>query len=657
MSASRRRLPCASLLLFFAGCGGAEEPPKLLAPPPPGLKSTPKWLTYTCVEPGCVTELTATVEVIGVRDVAIKRVVLSDRDRDDFGFELSQQPPFVMKAGQPFSIAVTYAPTGDPRLGDVELRVTYTDASASESPDRIPPGELAIPLVRRLVGEPKLGVAPEQLVFGPVLPTAERTLPLTVRNDGFGNVGLVFQSITTDRPTEIRVGEPPPAALVPGESYDLPVTYAPAQEGFLEGLLTVRPVDSDILPTFIPLLGTSIGQARIAVTPAGGVDFGAVPVAGRGGAVVQVMQRGGEPLVGREVELGSAPAAADLEVALEGGVRTATVAPLDSLDIELTLAGRAPGEIGSHLRIHSNDRQQPVIDVPVVGLITQPQIRVDPTVVDFGNVPRGWSVVRSVEVSNAGYGDLVISNVTMIFGSSELFTLRTVPRLPITLRHAQRIGLEVEFRSEAEAAFQATLSIDSNDAQTPFVEIGFSAAGASCELGCPIANGTPSCTGGICAVGRCNQDWYDTDRDPANGCECREIGRDPGAFCADSHYMGRLADRGDRASFTGVLPTEEDVDVLRFFAADEFSFGSDRFDVRVNLESTDPNIRFCIYRHNTGSHLNECFFENESCPENRSYRRSGSSGPDDSADFIIRVHRRPGVGPTCTPYTVFVGNG
>ena len=39
--------------------------------PPPGLRSTPKWLTYTCVEPGCDTTLTANITAIGDRAIAL----------------------------------------------------------------------------------------------------------------------------------------------------------------------------------------------------------------------------------------------------------------------------------------------------------------------------------------------------------------------------------------------------------------------------------------------------------------------------------------------------------------------------------------------------------------------------------------------------------
>lgn len=652
-----RRAPLALVTLLIS-CGDATPGGgPVLEPKAPGLQAEPKWLTYTCVEPGCDTTLTAHIEVIGERDVAVKRIVLSDRERTDFEVTPEIEPPFILEAGGVAGVDVRFVPDGDPRLGDVDLRVTYTDASAAESDDRIPPGELVIPLVRRLIGEPKLTVSPSMLNFGAVLPTAQSTLPLTVSNDGFGNVGLVIDRIEEDPPAEVRVEDLPPNALVAGESWDLSVVYEPTEERYLEGMLTIYPVAETVIPTVVPVLGTSIPNASLLTQPELGVDFGEVPVGMTSRANLSLINRGAEELVIERVEVGSVPGGT-LTAELTGGATTATIAALESIDVALELEPQMPGEVDTFVRITSNDRTRPVLDVPIAGLMTKPVIAIDPPMIDFGAVPRGWTIVESIEVSNAGYGTLTITNLGLILGSSELFTMRTIPNLPITLRHDQRIGVEIEFRSEAEAAFNGTISIDSNDPDQPFVEIPLSANGASCETGCPIANGTPSCSGGLCEIGSCDQDWYDADLDPATGCECREVGNDPGEFCAEGHYLGTLDDGdGDRATFTGILPTEDDVDVIRFFGQDSTQIFSDDYDVRVTLESTDPGIKFCAYRHDTGDHLNECFWENERCPTDRYFRRDGSLGPNDDADYSIKVFRDPAFPATCTTYTLFIRNG
>jgi hypothetical protein len=647
------------VLLLLAACGGENAPVVTKEPPPPGLKVVPKWLTFTCVEPGCDATLIAKVEVIGDRNVAVKRVVLSDRERSDFTFEASRETPFVLDAAETFEISVRYQPTGDPRLGDVSLEVTYTDASASETDEeRLEPGELEIPLVRRQIGEPKLTIDPEQLNFGAVRLTAERTVPLMISNTGFGNVGLLLDDIESDRPGEIIVGDLPELALLPGESHAISVTYRPAEETFLEGSLQIGTAGGAGPPTIVPIIGTSIGAPTIAFDPELGVDFGEVPAPSAGTTRLDVTNRGADPLFIAGVELVSPVTGGVLTFSLPRNVTTATIAPLETLTVTLQLEAQTPGEVRTALRFRSNDPARPMVEVPVVGVMTKPIIQITPGAVDWGPVPRGWTVVKPIEITNVGYGGLVLTNVGLILGSSELFTLRTLPNLPVTLQHDQRIGLELEFRSEVEATFAGVLAVDSNDAMTPFVEVNLGATGASCDLGCPIANGAPSCLNGVCEVGSCNPDWYDADHDPVSGCECREINQDPGTFCADGHYLGTLADgNGDAATFTGIIHSEEDVDIVTFWANDETQIFSDDFDVRISLESSDPGIQLCVYYHETGGHSNECYFENETCPTNRSYRRDGSLGPDDSADFVIKVLRTPGSAPTCSSYTIFARNG
>ncbi|MBK6689985.1 MAG: choice-of-anchor D domain-containing protein [Deltaproteobacteria bacterium] len=647
-----------SWLLVLAACGEAA-PSVVKEPPPPGLLAAPRWLTYTCVEPGCDSMLTSEIAVIGDRDVAIKRIVLSDKDRDDFTFTSSRDTPFVLKAGEKFTVDVRFVPTGDPRLGDVNLELTYTDASASESdPDRLDPGQLELPLVRRQIGEPKLAATPTELNFGAVRLSAEKSLPLMVANEGFGNVGLLLEPLESDHPGEISFEALPEAALLPGQSHQVQVTYRPAEEAFLQGVLRVAAVGADVAPTMITVLGTSISVPTIAVAPELGVDFGEVPAPSIGQAVLSLTNRGAEPLVINGVELVSAVAGGVLTFALPRGATTATIAALETLPITLSLEAQQPGEVRTALRIRSNDAARPFLEVPVLGVMTKPIIQVNPGSIDFSNVPRGWTLVRPIEVTNIGYGALVIDSVQMILGSSELFSLRTIPPLPVILQHDQRVGLELEFRSEVEASFAGTLAINSNDAVTPFIEVPMTAVGASCDLGCPITNGVPTCSAGVCAVDSCNPGFYDADRDPASGCECQEYGSDPGGFCVDATYLGTLADgNNDRATFTGIVPADDDVDIIRFFGADETQFLTDDFDVRVTLESTDPGIGLCVYYHETGNHSQECYFNNENCPTDRSYRRDGSLGPDDSADFVIKVFRLPGSAPTCTTYTVFARNG
>lgn len=646
-----------ALLILLASCS-TEEPREIIEPPPPGIASEPRWLTFDCVEPGCETKLSLKVGVLGERSVAIKRIILSDRERTDFVIETEARAPFVMKAGETFAVDVIYRPSGDPRAGDVNLLVTFTDASASEEDEsRIPPGELEIPLVRRIIGTAELVVTPGELIFGAARPGETRVLPLTIENMGFGNVGLVIDDVDTGA-RSIFVANLPESPILPGQSHDVMISYAPVDESYVDGELLVIPADPDKSPAAVRVRATSILHPKITAIPAEGVDFGEVPLGTTHEAKLELGNFGAAPLWISSVQLSGVTGGGNLTVALPNMVATATITPLGLLELTLALNATASGNLDAVLSIVSNDPARPLLELPVRALVTEPRIEVYPPVLDFGSVPRGWTVVKPIEIQNVGYGELSITQVAMILGSSDLFTLRTIPNVPIRLRHGQRIGLEIEFRSEAEAVFAGTLSIDSNDATNPFVEVPINSSGTSCEAGCPIANGAPSCTGGTCEVGTCEPDWFDADGDPSTGCECRETPNEPGAFCADGLFVGTLVDEdGDDAVYSGVLAASDDVDVIRFFGKDEgFDVFGDAYSVRVRLESSDPGVQMCVYRKNTGDHLNECYWDNENCPGNRAYHRDGDAFDGDSADYIVKVFRDPNAASACTPYTVFMSN-
>lgn len=645
-------------LVVFAGLGCGEADPLVeYEAAEPGLSANPKWLTFTCTQPGCASTKSSTVSVIGTRDIAIRRIVLSEDPHPEFTLELERTPPFVLKAGEPLPVVVEHVPTGDPNVSDPDIRVAFTDASAREEEgERVEAGELLIPLVRRLVGEAQLAVSPAQLSFGSVFPSAEKTLQLDLSNTGFGNVGLVLSDVTAEPAAEVRIGALP-ASVPSGGSHVLDVTWAPTAERFLRGTVTLTPVGRTVVPTVIPLLGTSIRNASLDLEPASGIDFGNVDVGQTSTAMLQITNRGGQDLVLSSVRLTGVPSAATMSIEWPPGSVTSTLASLRSTTALIHLEATAAARLDAKIEIQSNDLAQPTVELPVTGLLAKPQLAVDPVSVSFGTVPQGWAQVTPVTLSNAGYGELVINNVSMVLGSSQLFSLKTVPTFPARLKHDERLALEVEFRAEAAASFSATMAVESNDPDSPFTEVPLTGVGATCMEGCPIQNGTPDCSAGMCAVGSCNSGWYDTDADPATGCECQEPSArgDPGTFCAEGIYLGSIDDDGDSVSFTGVIHDANDVDMIRIHAHDSSQVFGDDYDVRITLSSSDPGIEMCVYRRDTENHVNECILENVRC--GRSFRRDGSYGSEDGADYTLEVKRNMSTTPSCTSYSIFARNG
>ncbi len=594
------------------------------------------------------------MQVVGDRRVAVKRVILDGAAKDDFTLTTAQPAPFIVGIGDEFEVSVRYQPRSAPATENARIVISYTDASATESDDRLPPGEVVIPLVRRLVGEPLLVATPASLSFGAVPVGQKKTLPMRLSNDGFGNVALALTGV--DGGTQaISLSVEGIAPLLPDAGVEVPVTFAPTSAAYTRTQLAITYQPDSQSPLLVTAEGTSLSSARLAADPAA-IAFGELPRRQRKVKTLSLMNQGGQPLTLRALEL--TDASGNLSAQLAGDTQLpVTLPPLGRVSIDIALEGKTPVEVNGALAVDSDDPQVSSFSVPITGKVTEPKLSLTPALLDFRTVPVGWVVSKQVVLENTGSGGLTLKNVQLVSGSSALFTLRNVPSLPSVLDPGKRLTLEVEFRAEASATFGGALSIESDDPISSFAEVELKAVGGSCAVGCPIANGTSSCAGGVCAVGSCNAGYFDTDKKAATGCECKEIGTDPGSFCADSVNRGVLKDNDNaQTTVTGIIPTQDDVDVIRFYAQDAFSAWGDDFKVKIRLESNDPGIQMCIYRYDTGSRTTECYFTNETCPSNRSYQKGGGLG-EDGAEFIVKVFRTQSSAPTCTPYTVFMSNG
>lgn len=649
-----RRALTTIALLAFAACSPSKPPdPGPVIPAFRGLLATPRQLAFTCVTPGCDSTLTVKIVSNVNRRVAIKRVVLS-KENADYTVTPSTAAPFILGAASDFSIDVRFAPTSAPTAEDIALLVTYTDASAMESPDRIEPGELNIPLVRRLVGEPLLAVTPPTLNFGVIPVNARKSLPVKVSNAGFGNIALAVDR--SDAGTSaVQVVLPANAALIPDAGIDVPIAFAPNREMYLKTEVEIASSTPNVDPVFVEVEGTSIAGPRVALEPEEtGIDFGEVPKGSKRTVMVRLANLGGQTL--NITNLSVRDTSMNVKVQFPNGMTTATLLPLARLPLEVQLDGTNAGLVNATLVVESNDQARSPLELPITGTVTEPKVQATPATISWGTIPMGWAVTKPVEVKNIGYGKLTLKRITFVGGTSMLYTLKNLPALPMELDRNQRVAFEVEFRAETAASFMGAVSIETDDPANPFTEVALSATGGSCATGCPIANGTPSCARGTCEVGMCNTGWYDNDKDAANGCECREIGTDPGDFCSSGLSKGTLADTGASTSHTGIIAPDTDIDFIRFFGSDESQFLRDDYDVRIRLVSNDPNISMCVYRYDTDSSVNECYLNNETCNV-RDFRKSGSLGPNDGAMYYIKVFRKPNTAATCTSYTVYMSNG
>ena len=151
-----------------------------------------------------------------------------------------------------------------------------------------------------------------------------------------------------------------------------------------------------------------------------------------------------------------------------------TIAPGAFLDLSVgfNAGGLFGGQYDGVVRVAGNDPVRPQINVPATLHVTGvPDITTNPTSIAFGNTFIGFPQLRQLRVLNTGTDALVVTNIQSsdpAYGTDQ--TAFTVPPLGQAL-------LFVTFNAPDAAAHPATLTISSNDPDSPQLVVALDGTG------------------------------------------------------------------------------------------------------------------------------------------------------------------------------------
>ncbi len=176
------------------------------------------------------------------------------------------------------------------------------------------------------------------------------------------------------------------------------------------------------------------------------------------------------------------------------------------------------------------------------------------------------------------------------------------------------------------------------------------------------------CMGGTCG---CPSGSFDLDRVASNGCECQAMpALDSGTSCGTPIELGDVSDTGQMMEVMGnVLPDDRAV-WYHFRGVDTADTSCDNLYVRAHL-SDDPDGAFgiTVFRGSCTSFACE-----DMLYDDFTFATDFSAGgigectcaalttgvnrcEDETADYYVRVTRRPGSDVTCAAYTLEISNG
>ena len=638
----------------LAGDGGETGVDGGFGDPGVRLDALPPGIGFDCIAPGC--NQTRSVQLVagGPGPVRIYAVQLELASSSDFRLGQNRNPPYDLARDAMEALSVVYAPT-DARVDSGALLVDYG------SPSSFVRGRIRIELQARVIGTARVAVMPETLSFGFVPMGLTGRQDVLVGNAGTGNALLELQQIKVLAGPNFSVTPVAPPAIVLGTGAEqrLTVAYTPTTSGVHTDKLVLKTTDALAETVEIALRGTSIEGSSAVLTPPGPVALGDVRVSDSKTETLTLSNQGGQPLT--VTSLAFTGAGAQYFQVSPSPMELGAIAPFAEAQLVVRYAPLMPGAHDTTLTLVTNDPTAPMKTVALTARGINPRLVVAPTTVAFGRAVLGW--VRGptlVSARNDGFGPLKIERVYLAPGSSTELTLAMPPGLPLTLNQNNRVDFELRYSATTLATVTGRLVIESDDPMNARVEVPIGGEGVTCEQGCPLANATPRCETGQCAIGTCNSGYVNANSLVTDGCECRVEVPERSNLCADAEYVGSFVDGdGTNRTFTGQLHSKTDIDWLNAYGVDEGGISelfSDSYDVRITL-SAPPGYKMCVFRVGRGQHENVCPSGVEGgCSGSTSYRHDGSYGSSDDSDYFIKVYN-DGSGPTCGSFSVNIRNG
>jgi hypothetical protein len=222
--------------------------------------------------------------------------------------------------------------------------------------------------------------------------------------------------------------------------------------------------------------------------------------------------------------------------------------------VEVTFSPTAVSSETNYLEIESDDGELPHIEVtlngtgtdPTLLVVTNPAYSGTPPTIDFGNVIRGNTTTGTVSVKNSGYGNLMISSITLIQGVTPYYTIvdmklnGTATTLPVTLAEqlADELTYTIQLIPDIVGNISAQMKFDNSDAKSKDFAINLAAvsknnSGGDCQT--PDECSTGFCVDNICCLDACDKACESCNQDQYKGtCKPVTSGPDPRGKCQAS---------------------------------------------------------------------------------------------------------------------------
>ncbi|MCX7835536.1 MAG: choice-of-anchor D domain-containing protein, partial [bacterium] len=427
----------------------------------PEIDVTPTSYNFGNVSVGQNASTTITINNTGTANLTVSNIQLTGA-----GFSLSGLPAFPanIPANGNLQFTATFAPTA---VQGYNGTITISSNDSDEPSVAVNLTGNGVP-----VPAPEIDVTPLSYNYGNVTVGQSNFTTVTISN--IGNANLIVSNIQVSGAGFSLSGLPVfPATISPNGNLQFTANFAPTAVQQYNGTVTISSNDADESVVNVSLTGTGVPAPapEIDVTPMAH-DYGNVMVGQTESVTITVNNIGNANLtihniqsVGAGFSLSGLPAF------------PATVAPNGNLQFTATFAPTAVQQYNGTVTISSNDADEPATNVTLTGNgvpVPAPEIDVSPLSYDFGTVTAGQTASVTITVTNIGNANLMVNNIQI---SGAGFSLNGLPAFPATVAPNGTLQFNATFAPTAAQAYSGTVTISSNDADEPAVDVSLTGNG------------------------------------------------------------------------------------------------------------------------------------------------------------------------------------
>jgi len=487
-----------------------------------------------------------------------------------------------------------------------EVRIQIEYRSDNDAPDA---GVLVIghniagnPETRISISTPgqrgRLIAQPPSLNFGIVQEASPVTLRLRIFNGGTAPAELTDWEREGSRDFTVEI--PAGTRVDPGQSVEIPITYAPVGKDKDDAVITILTDRADVR---LEVLVLGEEETPILVVAPGLVQLGWTRPGERAARDVVVRNDGNADLVVDGIQLIDNPSTLAL---LNRPFGAFTLRPGEAITMGVVFSPVAEVPMNAdplgRIRIESNDAARNPSVTSIYGAAGFPSIIVVPeSVVDFAFVAEGFKAIRKVVILNQGIDAVSVTSAELVEPTSDELAIDNITVLPRVLNPGESVELQLSFenKDDTDTAESARLFLYTTDPVVPIYPLDVIARRAqrpTCEaafvpelLAMGAARVGTSITGKLTVlnVGSGNCEYRDHEFD---ACLAQRFGAGFRFICDNQIAFNPFVLTGGPAPRQIVGPGETIDFPLTFTAPPVYSaVGRDSYYARIAVTLFDPN--------------------------------------------------------------------